>query len=169
MARRKYRNTPHSRDGLSSAARLKRSQVANPAITRRMAGHSSREIAEATGNSVGYVWECCREQHERLNELSGKLIEQKRREQGALLEGLLAEYVPRSINGDLDAFGAVIKCMERQAKLFGLDAAVKTDNKNENNNANADVTLYTRQEMADAFKKSRDRLEAARVKAQSNQ
>jgi hypothetical protein len=65
-------------------------------------------------------------------------------------------------NGDCESVRTALACMERRSKLLGLDMPVKTEAKNENINANADIALYTREEMIVAIKAARERMEAAK-------
>lgn len=82
-------------------------------------GMTQAEIARETGKSQGYI----------SNVLSAvrKLIPPPTREdmiaaQRAKLDALYAVWMPRALAGNFTAMKAVDRIMQREARLFGLDA-----------------------------------------------
>jgi hypothetical protein len=62
-----------------------------------------------------------------LRENTAENVEQLRQVEGRRLDELEAVYRPKAMRGDLDAAKLLVAVGDRRAKLFGLNAPVKTE------------------------------------------
>lgn len=103
------------------AARIKEQR----ALDLRLAGATFQQIAEALGyanrSSARRAFERALEAEIRIG---AEARETLRAEQAARLERLLRSAWPAAVRGDAKARGDVIRLLERQARLLGLDAPV---------------------------------------------
>jgi Homeodomain-like domain len=94
------------------------------AIELRAAGASYREIGAALGvtHVTARNWVLTA-----VDEVKYEQAETMRKVEGTSLDRLQRAMWPEAIQGDAKAAMAVLRIMERRARLFGLDAPVKVD------------------------------------------
>ncbi len=107
---------------MKTSKRLQAAERKARIIELRRAGYLLREIADEVGVSKQY---CCRVIQRHLEDLAKELTDDVARlrwQEYERLEAALKAVWPQALEGDLKATDRVIKIMEREAKLFGLDA-----------------------------------------------
>lgn len=93
------------------------------AVELRKAGLSYTEIATRLGyKSAGSAWQRVQRALDQTLREAG--TEQIRDFEGDRLDRLQAAVWGRAVQGDIPAVNAVLRIMERRARLFGLDAPV---------------------------------------------
>jgi len=97
------------------------------AFELRKQGQSYRAIGQVLGVSHAQAQRDVVEELDRLNALTRAHAEDYRRLQLERLEDLLAAVWPAAIDGDIAAQGAVLRIIERQSRLLGLDAPARID------------------------------------------
>ena len=100
---------------------LDKYQKQQQAIQLRAAGASYREIGQAL--DIDHTW-ARRIVLDGLNEAHSGNVEELRKEQGDRLERMLRGVYPAAVQGDHRSILSVLRILERQARLFGLDAPV---------------------------------------------
>ncbi len=104
--------------------RIEAAQRAGEAVRLRLAGADFKAIAEQLGyQSAASAYKAVRRGIEALK--APKEAAELRDEQRLRLGRLLLAWYPKAINGDEKAVSAVLRLLERMAKLDGLDAPVK--------------------------------------------
>ena len=92
-------------------------------IALRMAGHTYRDIASRLGISPGGAFKATQRHLQALAKQAAEATEEMRRLEAERLDTLQAGQWPAAVSGDGQAVGAVLKIMERRARLFALDTA----------------------------------------------
>lgn len=110
------RNEPRSK----TPAAVRRAQ----AVQLRLAGRSFREIGSELGVTVSTAYALT---EKGLRDYAQPDADQLFLEVMAQLDALHARYWPSALRGDLDAFGAVMRIIDRKIRLVGLDAPRRVD------------------------------------------
>jgi hypothetical protein len=119
--------TPADRDARKRAARTRKLAAAEHKLkvfALRRAGASYAEIAASLGISKTRAHQIVAEELDRLNALLAESVEQHRALELARLDKLLARLDTRT-RTSVPAVFAYVKCLERRAKLLGLDRPLK--------------------------------------------
>jgi len=97
------------------------------ALELRRAGHGFREIAAKLDISVGRSHQLVTEALEDARTQVAAHTDELRSEELSRLDGMLQRLYPlaTAATPDLQAVDRVLKCMERRARLLGLDAPVR--------------------------------------------
>lgn len=89
-----------------------------------IAGHTQQAIAEVLGISQSNVSRILAEARKEIPQQTREEIVQERLD---LLRSITAGITEAAQEGDRDAIAAILKIQEREAKLLGLDSAVKQE------------------------------------------
>jgi hypothetical protein len=123
MATNDGRQNTHEREAVQCAREERRRQVAELLL----AGLDYRRIARAVGCSLRTVHQDVsavrREWAAQRCGSYGQLVEQDSRR----IDRLQARYWGLALEGDVRAAAIVLKCLDRRAKLLGLDAAQRIE------------------------------------------
>lgn len=97
------------------------------ALELRRAGHSFRKIAAEMDCSVGAAHKYIKQAMEETRAEVAAHTDELRAEELSRLDGLMQRLYPLATAEapDLQAVDRVLKCMERRARLIGLDAPVR--------------------------------------------
>lgn len=90
----------------------------------KLAGMSYRRIAEQTGVSAQQAYT---DVQNALTEYIREPTEEVRQQEAARLDRLMMTHWPKALEGDHDALNAVLRIMDRRAKLLGVDQPQKVD------------------------------------------
>jgi len=110
------RNEPRAK----TPAAVRRAQ----AVQLRLAGKSFREIGSELGVTVSTAFALT---EKGLRDYAQPDADQLFVETMAQLDALHARFWPSALKGDLDAFGAVRRIIDRKIRLVGLDAPRRVD------------------------------------------
>lgn len=94
------------------------------AVQLRLAGRSFREIGAELGVTVSTAFALT---EKGLRDWAQPDADQLFLEVMAQLDQLHARYWPDALKGNLDAFGAVMRIIDRKVRLVGLDAPKRVD------------------------------------------
>jgi hypothetical protein len=115
-------NNPGGANGASEAAAVR----GNRALELRMAGASYSQIATALGFADrGAAHHAVQNALARDNEVNADLRDEYRTLQLARTERMIRGIWTQAIGGDGPAYDRVLRTLDRQAKLIGLDAPVQ--------------------------------------------
>lgn len=104
---------------------LKAAWVAE-AVRLALKGWSTRRIGAKLGRHHSTVADALNVEFERVRP-SEEDVCRRRSVLGEQLEEQIASWRPRSLKGDKDAAAVLVRFKDRYAKLWGLDAPVKTE------------------------------------------
>lgn len=96
------------------------------AFELRKQGFSIRAIADRLKVSVGTAFNDIQDELNRLAELKAENAEEVRTLELERIDMLIKGLSPMAMVGNVGAVTAYLKCLERRAKLLGLDAPTKT-------------------------------------------
>ena len=98
------------------------------ALELRIEGRPYAEIAEAMGVSIGTVFQYVAQAIDRLNGEEVRNADVARQMQLLRLDAIMrGSWTKATVDGNADAAAIVLRCLERQSKLLGLDAPQKVD------------------------------------------
>lgn len=97
------------------------------AIEKRIGGWTYKAIGDLLGYDEKMIRVWVREEMERLHALEVDCMDAQRRLQIERVERMLEGLWSKASNGDPKAVDTVLKLLERQAKLLGLDAPEKVE------------------------------------------
>ena len=100
-------------------SKAERDERRTKALALRRAGAQYADIAKVLGVSTGTAW---KDVTSALRETMTEEATALRTLQGQRLDALLRGLYPQAIAGDTKAALAAVRIMERQSRLFGLDA-----------------------------------------------
>lgn len=92
-------------------------------IALRLGGATYRDIASRLDVSPGGAYKAIQRHLQALAKQAAEAVDEMRRLEGERLDTLQAGQWPAAVSGDGQAVGAVLKIMERRARLFALDTA----------------------------------------------
>lgn len=92
------------------------------ALEYREQGLTYQQVGEKLGCSTSRAYKIIQFEYDRQNRLRGEKVEFLKRIEERRLDRLLAGLFPAAEGGDVQAVNAVLRVMERRAKLRGLDA-----------------------------------------------
>lgn len=110
-----------------SPARVTAAARRAEALRLRAAGKTYAEIACALCINESSAWRLVQREFDRLNADTRETAEQIRQVECARLDALHAALWPTAKTGNTQAIFAVLKVMDRRAKLLGLDSPAKVD------------------------------------------
>lgn len=96
-------------------------------LDARLRGHTMSKIAKDHGVSARTVATHLNKTYARIREAQNELGEKLQTRQFLRLEKCVAALMPKVEDGDTDAIKVLIKVLEREAKLMGLDASAGDD------------------------------------------
>lgn len=108
--------------GKTSARKITARQREQLAVELRIAGATYSQIAEQLGCSRTGAFYAVKRALDRLAKETSDKTEQMRALFQARIERLIASYWLPAVSGDLRAAQFVLSLIEREARLFGLDA-----------------------------------------------
>lgn len=111
-------------------ASMKAEERKRIAYEMRLRGHRMQDIAKAIGVGAEYVSKMIRLGLEESKELNKELSQRIREVDLESLQQLQPIYYDKAMNGEIDAFYALMKIFERRAKLMGLDEPEKLEVEN---------------------------------------
>jgi hypothetical protein len=110
---------------VTTAARLTQRERVNNAIELRKQGHTLRQIADLLGwRSIPAVHKAIREA---IDGATFEAVDEMRTVTAERYDGMIKTYYPLAVEGDTDAAMIVLRIEAQRARLFGLDAPVKTE------------------------------------------
>ena len=90
-------------------------------------GRSIREIARVNGMSPNTVGKDIKSFISTLREAGLRHVEEYRYVQTERIQSAIEAIWPRVLEGRTDAIGSLVRLLEREARLLGLDAPTKVD------------------------------------------
>lgn len=120
--RRRGRPKAHSED----AQLLIKQQ--GEALEYRKMGLSYEQIGQKMGVNHQTAWNYVEAALKKVNHENAKEVKKM---ELSRLDAMFIKVYGDALRGDLGALASALKIMERRAKLLGIDAAIKTDNKTE--------------------------------------
>jgi hypothetical protein len=111
----------------SSPRRFKTAERRTLAVQLRVEGKTFRQIGAAMGFSEQRAHFIVTEELQRLNRERSEAASELQQLESQRLDALHAAVWEKAQAGDLDAINAVVKLMNRRAKLLGIDAMPRFD------------------------------------------
>lgn len=110
----------------TSAARVQATKRREQAMLLRRSGWTFDRIADKLGVTMQRAHAMVNEGLAESRVQVAAIADELRAQQVSRLDGMLDKLYPKAAKGDVQAIDRVVKIEERRAKLFGLDAPVRT-------------------------------------------